>query len=107
MTPKQEARLYNRAIKSRWDIPSDVKTTVVETLRDIAQGSEKDSARVAACNALLSAEAQNQRDEHKVADIAVAKRNGELAAIAADLGIEISAVEDAQGSGGGSIEDVD
>jgi hypothetical protein len=40
-------------------------------------------------------EAQNQKDEHKVIDVRVQTRHDELAGIAADLGIEVGAIEDA------------
>ena len=97
MTPKQEARLYGRAIKSRWDVPAEAKAAVVNTLLEIAQSAEcKESARVSACNGLIAAEAQNQRDEHKVVDIELAKRNSELDAIAADLGIDPRLIVDGQ-----------
>lgn len=97
MTLKQDARLYGRAIKSRWNVSDDVKQTVIETLEDIALNGKKDAARVSACNALLAAEAQNQKDEHKVVDIGIAKRNAELDAIADDLGISPDLVADAIG----------
>ena len=40
-------------------------------------------------------EAQNQKDEHKVNDVRGQTRHDELAGIAADLGIEVGAIEDA------------
>jgi len=44
---------------------------------------------------ILAAEQQNQLDEHKVIDVRVQTRHDELAGIAADLGIEVGAIEDA------------
>jgi hypothetical protein len=102
LTPKQEARLYGRAIKSRWDITDDVKATVLDSLVSIASHGEKESARVAAAKALISAEQQNQIDEHKIVDIGIAKRNAELDEIASDLGIETSLILDAKSEGGPS-----
>ena len=64
MTPKQEARLIGRAIKSRWPVRDEIKVDVIETLHQIAETGDKESTRVAACNALLAAESQNQKDEH-------------------------------------------
>ena len=63
MTELQEARLLGRAINSRWDIPPDEKRSVIQTLLRIAESGEKESARVAACRALIAAEQQNQNDE--------------------------------------------
>ena len=102
MTPKQEARLLGRAIKSRWEIPEQTKEVVIETLASIASDPAlKESARVSACNALIAAEAQNQKDEHKVVDIGISKRNAELDAIAADLGIDPHLIVDAKVKSGG------
>lgn len=101
MTPKQEARLYGRAIKSRWPVSDEVKVDVVETLWGIATMGEKESARVAACNSLMAAESQNQRDEHKVVDIGIQERNAGLDAIATDLGIAPDLIVDAQAESGG------
>jgi hypothetical protein len=103
MTPKQEARLYGRAIKSRWDVPQETKQIVIETLTEIATDqSLKESARVSACNAIIAAESQNQKDEHKVVDIGIAKRNAELDAIASDLGIDPRLILDAERASGDS-----
>ena len=52
----------------------------------------------AASKALLAAEGQNQSDEHKLVDVELQRRNIELDAIAADLGIETSIVVDAEGT---------
>lgn len=78
-----------------------MKTVVLETLTEIAQSPEyKGSERVSACNALIAAEGQNQKDEHKVVDIGIAKRNAELDAIASDLGIDPRLIVDAKAEGG-------
>lgn len=68
MTELQEARLLSRAITSRWEIPADVRSAVVQTLMEIACTGVEDSARIAACRALIAAEGQNQKDEHAKID---------------------------------------
>lgn len=56
----------------------------------------------AAAKALISAESQNQSDEHKVVDIELRTEHDRLDAIAADLGIEVDFIEaTARASGGG------
>ena len=52
---------------------------------------------MAAMRILIAMEGQNQSDEHKVLDVNVATRHDRLAGIAADLGIEISVIEDVTG----------
>ena len=95
MTPYQEARLINRAIVKRWDIsPDEMKNTIdrVVHLRDYA---EDEKTQMAAVRAIVSMVGQNQKDEHKVIDVRVTTRHDQLAGIAADLGIEVGAIEDA------------
>lgn len=95
MTPKQEARLINRAVVNRWDIPPDeIKKTIARVcyLRDNAFD---ESTQMAAVRAIVSMVGQNQKDEHKVIDVRVTTRHDQLAGIAADLGIEVGAIEDA------------
>ena len=105
MTPKQEARLYGRAIKSRWPVGDDKKLEVVEVLNNIAKDTTaKESARVAACNALLAAEGQNQKDEHKAADLLAQQRAIELDEIADELGIEADIVKRIERESGGNTQ---
>ena len=50
----------------------------------------------------MAAEKQNQEDEHKLVDMRIEDRNHTLDAIAADLGIAVGVVIDAQRQGIGS-----
>jgi hypothetical protein len=71
-------------------------------MRVLADPKSSNREITAAAKALMAAESQNQADEHKVIDVRVTTRHDELDAIAADLGIEIGAIEDATGAGKGS-----
>lgn len=86
MTPKQEARLYGRAIRSRWPVSDEMKMEVLANLREIAQHGEKETARVAACNALIACERQNQQDEHSQLN----QVKEQILAIAAEYGLDLA-----------------
>jgi hypothetical protein len=73
-------------------------------MKVIADPASSPREVTAAAKALLAAESQNQRDDHKVVDVSIAAGNFELDAIAADLGIEIGAIEAAdRAATGGAI----
>lgn len=95
MTPLQEMRLANRAIKNRWDVPPEEMKKTIERACYLRDNGIEESTQTAAIRAIVSMVGQNQKDEHKVIDVRVVTRNDELAGIAADLGIEIGLVEDA------------
>ena len=46
----------------------------------------------------------NQKDEHKIVDVSISARNGELSKIASDLGIDPSLIADGPRSPVGSVE---
>lgn len=77
---------------------------VKRLIRIIADPQSKPREVAAAAKALLAAEAQNQKDEHKVIDVSVTTRNDNLDAIAADLGIEIGFIEAIEGETNRSTE---
>ena len=95
MTPKQEARLINRAVRNRWDIPPDEMQKTIERVVYLRDNALDEATQMAAVRAIVSMVGQNQKDEHKVIDVRVQTRHDELAGIAADLGIEVGAIEDA------------
>ena len=66
-------------------------------MKVIADPKSSPREKTSAAKALMAAEQQNQDDEHKIIDLRIAKRNAELDAIAADLGLEVAAIEDAPG----------
>ena len=90
-----DLRLWRRAIKQRWDIDDDFKRIAIRRLRDMVEDGESDELALKAIAETRQMIAQNQKDEHKVLDVRVQIRHDQLAGIAADLGIEVSAIEDA------------
>jgi hypothetical protein len=95
MTPKQEARLINRAVRNRWEIPAEEMQKTIERVVYLRDNADDEAVQMAAVRAIVSMVGQNQKDEHKVIDVRVQTRHDELAGIAADLGIEVGALEDA------------
>ena len=87
MTELQEARLLGRAIRGRWNIPESVKSDTIATLHHIAENGTEESARIAACRAIIAAEAQNQRDEHSEAN----ELKLRIIQIAHQLGVNLAA----------------
>jgi hypothetical protein len=86
-------RMIERAIKNRW-LTNDLKTDALAAIkRGLNCGDDR--AEQTAVRNLIAMEAQNQKDEHKVIDVRVQTRHDELAGIAADLGIEVGAIQDA------------
>lgn len=95
MTPKQEARLINRAVRNRWDVPAEEMQKTIERVVYLRDNAGDEAVQMAAVRAIVSMVGQNQKDEHKVIDVRVQTRHDELAGIAADLGIEVGTIEDA------------
>lgn len=83
--------LLERAVRHRWKIDTEKAAATVNELLD--SPDERIRARAAAIATVM--ESQNQKDEHKVIDVRVQTRHDQLPEIAADLGIEVSAIEDA------------
>lgn len=99
-----DLRLLRRAIKKRWDIPAEFRGLIVDRLREVILHGDDDIAIKAIAEA-RHLEAQNQKDEHKVIDVRVQIRHDQLPGIAADLGIEVSAIENAAREAGASAGD--
>jgi hypothetical protein len=105
--PIQETRMIARALTQRWPIKPEYRNLIVNQLmKVIASPDASPREKTAAAKALLSAEKQNQDDEHKQTDIDRdnVKRH-RLVAIAARLGIAESVVLDAEAVARGRIED--
>lgn len=99
----RDTRMIARAVMQRWPIKPEYRAALVNKLMKVIADPNSSAREVtAAARALLSAESQNQSDEHKVVDVATQQRNAELAAIAADLGVTIDLIEDAEGKGSDS-----
>ena len=94
MTELQEARLLGRAIR-RWDIPDAQRSSTMERLYHLRDFAEKESTQLAAAAAIIAAEAQNQKDEHKFVDVRLQREHARLDAIASELGVDQAAIADA------------
>ena len=87
-----------KSIEQRWSMTPEVRRRVIGELLKIVVSPESSAReKTAAAKALMAAEKQNQVDEHKLIDVQIHRRLNDLDAIAADLGIEISVIEDATG----------
>ena len=95
MTPKQEARLINRAVRNRWDIPAEEMQKTIERVVYLRDNADDEAVQMAAVRAIVSMVGQNQKDEHKVIDVRVVTRNDQYDAIAAELGIAPDLIEHA------------
>ena len=98
--------MIGTAVRNRWDTDPR-KSKAMETI-DAALSDPDPKIALRAVAILKDMEAQNQRDEHKLIDVNVATRHDQVALLAADLGIEISVIEDASrqaGRGVGRIEE--
>ena len=94
----RDTRMMAKALEQRWPISENARKAIVgRLLRIVADPNSSAREVTAASKALMAAEGQNQSDEHKVLDVNVATRHYRLAGIAADLGIEISVIEDVTG----------
>lgn len=88
--------MMQKSLEQRWPIKLEYRAAMIQRLMRIVANPKSSSREVtAASKALLAAESQNQLDEHKVIDVRVTTRHDQLAGIAADLGIEVGAIEDA------------
>lgn len=105
--PIRDTRLAERALVQRWPVKPEYREAMIRRLvRVIADPASSAREVSAASRALLAAEGQNQQDEHKVIDVRVSTRHDQLDAIAADLGIDVGAIEDATRAAGRSISDI-
>ena len=103
MTELQEARLLGRAIR-RWPVPDGEKSKTMERLYYLRDFAEKQSTQLAAAAAIIAAEGQNQKDEHKILDVSVETRHDKLDAIAQDLGIEVGLIEAIEGEADSGLD---
>ena len=95
---RSEMRLYERSIRNRWPITDKHREVVVAAAMNILAAKEsKPRDRLRAMSVLMAAERQNQADEHKAVDCYLNEpANHNLDAIAADLGVDPSLIEDAE-----------
>ena len=103
----RDTRMMSRAIVQRWPMSEEVRRQVLEKLAEIVIDPEsKNREVIAAAKALMSAEAQNQSDEHKVLDVQLQHSNDRLSQIASELGIDASVIYDAERASGRRLEGV-
>ena len=93
MSPLQEMKLVNRAIRNRWEIPPDEMQKTMERAFHLRDNATDENTQMAAVRSIVSMVGQNQKDEHKVIDVRVVTRNDDLSGIALELGIDISLIE--------------
>lgn len=83
---RSDLGLVKMAIRKRWSISDEVKIELIEKLSSIAElGTNEEALR--AIEIIVSMEAQNQKDDHRLGQARIDDRR--LDAIAKDLGIEI------------------
>ena len=101
----KDTRMMARALQQRWPMTEEKRAIVINALLDVIQTSEKPREITAAARALMSAEAQNQNDEHKLID-AISSDHDRLSQIAADLGIDPNLIVDGSVKTDCGIEDI-
>ena len=83
-----------KAVEQRWPMSDGIRRGIIARLIQVMASKDSSPREItAAARALMSAEKQNQEDEHKVVDVVISERNHRLDAIAADLGIDQSLIE--------------
>ncbi len=97
-----------KALNQRWPINLETRRAIVgRLLRVMADPSASPREVTSAAKALMSAEAQNQADEHKAVDVSLRTEHDRLDAIARDLGIDVGLIANAEGQSGGSNSGVE
>jgi hypothetical protein len=81
----------------RWPIKPEYRAAIINKLIQVVASPESSPREVtAAAKAILAAEAQNQVDEHKVVDVHTQQGGFDLAAIAAEIGVDFGVVSNAE-----------
>jgi hypothetical protein len=97
-----------KAVCQRWPMTAEMRQEVLEKLCGIIRSPLASPREVtSAAKALMSAEAQNQADEHKAVDVSLRAEHDRLDEIARDLGIEVSLIEAAERQSGGGVGGVE
>ena len=92
----RDTRMMSRALIQRWPLDAEKKAAIMEALyRVVTSDSASPREITSAAKALMSAEQQNQADEHKVVDIANSTAHDRISEIARDLGIDAALIVDA------------
>jgi hypothetical protein len=108
--PIRDTRMMAKALEQRWPISDNARRAIIGRLLKIIADPQSSPREVtAASKAILSAEAQNQADEHKLVDVSISTRNDRLSSVAADLGLDPNLIEAAarEASGGDSGDEAE
>ena len=108
--PLKDTRMIARAVMQRWPIKPEYRAALINKLMKVLASPESSAREItAAARAILSAESQNQADEHKVVDVRTQQGDFDLASIAAEIGVDIGVIENAEIAriGGDSVDGVD
>jgi hypothetical protein len=98
-----DLRLIRRAMRQRWEIPDRTRALIMERLAEILEHGADDIALKAVAE-IRHMEAQNQKDEHKIADYAIQQRHARVDAIARELGVDPGLIVDASEASGSSVD---
>jgi hypothetical protein len=94
-----------RALEQRWSMSPQTREDVISALSDILTCSTTSPReKISAAKALISAEKQNQDDQHKAIDFALNTGHDRISAIANNLGIDPAVVIDAASEANRSLE---
>jgi hypothetical protein len=100
----KETRMIARAIKQRWEVPDEIRPGLIKAMVRIVAGSDSSPReKITAFKAILSAEKQNQDDEHKLIDVQLQYRDDEILSIAAELGVDPAIIFDVEVTAGRRI----
>jgi hypothetical protein len=92
----RDLRMEQKAVLQRWPMTPEYRKNIIDRNMQIINDPQSTAREVAsASKTMMTAEQQNQADEHKFAELHSATRDAELDALASDLGIEICLIEDA------------
>ena len=90
MSQVNDIRLWGRAMRERWPVNEKSREAIVNRLlRIVIDPSSSNREVTAATRVLVSAEAQNQQDEHKAAD----DLQGTIFRLAESFGIDIASLD--------------
>lgn len=87
-TPKQDARMIQRAILNRWPINEEIRQKIVSQMSAIASHGESDRDRIGAARVLVSADSLNLQGEKLDLDreqFEHAKQTGSQSAISVNI----------------------
>ncbi len=101
----RDTRMMAKALEQRWSMSPQTRKDVISALSDILTCSTTSPReKISAAKALISAEKQNQDDQHKAIDFALNTGHDRISAIANNLGIDPAVVIDAASESNRSLE---